>query len=79
MEKQATAHINTTWCQLNNYDLVQVDYEDRYRDAEEIQNLPKHLHVEGMGIAISEWLEDDSSILNSWQVTFWLDSLVHSI
>ena len=54
-------------CKLNTYNLRQVDYHDRNRDAEEIQNLPTHLQVGGMNNSVTEWLEDDSSILDSWK------------
>ena len=67
MKTRDTAHINTTACKLNTYNLGQIDYEDRYRDMEEIKNPPTHLQVGGMNSGITERPEDDSSILDSWK------------
>ena len=36
----ATKHIKTTTCELNSYNLQQVDYEDCYRDVDRIKKPP---------------------------------------
>ena len=52
---------------MNNYELGQVDEEDRYRDDEEIQNTLTLLQVKGMNNGVTEWSENDKSIPDSWK------------